>query len=147
MIANPDEGKYIVTKKGLFLRLQDKIKASKGCCNDWKECIFHSECLLSQVLWSPIRSNLSQNNLGLGVLVTLDCFFSPPNLLSIGLVIDIRSDIVFIYYWQGQVVVLKKEHLFVFPDTELLSSFEYAIKKAYRESAHFKEVKENRKYF
>ena len=147
MITNPNEEKYILTKKGLFLRLQNKVGKSKKCCDNWKDCVFYSECLLSQILWSPIRSEFSQNNFELGRLVTTDCFFSPPNILDIGLVIDIKPNIILIYYWQGQVVALGRENLFVFPPTELLTSFDFALKEQFRNSNYFNPHKNSSKFF
>ena len=147
MIINPDKDKYRLTKKGLFLKLQNKVPSSKGCCNNWIDCIPHSECLLAQVLWNPVRTNLSQEHFQIGRLVTTDCFFTPPNILEVVLIVDIKEDIIFTYSWKERIAATKKEGLFIFPDTELLSSFEFAIKQKYKASIYFNHDKSRRKFF
>ena len=101
-----------------FLELaRPKVSNCKNiCCKNWRQCISREECIVVSNIWDPIRNNLTQENIKEGCVVTLDCFFYPPNLLNAGLVAADRGNKVVIWYLTGKVVTVEKSVVFKFPD-------------------------------
>lgn len=100
-----------------FLELaHPKISNCKNiCCKNWKDCIIKEECIEVSNYWDPIRNSLIQDNIKKGCLVTLDCYFYPPNLLNIGLVAADQGNKVLIWYLTGETLTVEKSAVFKFP--------------------------------
>ena len=64
------------------------------CCKQWKKCIEQEACISVENYWEPIREKLTQEGIERGSIVTLDCYFSPPNCLNAGLVDSVKEDVV-----------------------------------------------------
>ena len=64
-----------------------------------------------------MRNNLSQDKIKKGCVVTLDCFFYPPNLLNAGLVAATKGDKVEIWFLTGKVEIANKSAVFKFPSS------------------------------
>ena len=85
------------------------------CCWDWTKCIRLEECAFIASYWDPIRKKLSQENINKYSLVTLDCYFTPPNLLNVGLVAKVRGNKVQIWFLTGRIITVDKSLVFKFP--------------------------------
>ena len=113
------------------------------CCADWDTCWENSECISTQITWESVREGLYQRNPLPGKLVTLDCYFVPPNILEIGLIVKINRDLIYIYCWSGHLIIRELEKVFIFPDTYLLHSFEVNIKRKFKRSVWARRLREN----
>ena len=92
------------------------------------------ECLEIQITWNSVREGLHQRNPISGQLITLDCYFVPPNLLRIGLIVKINRELIYIYFITGELIIRSLEDIFIFPESDLLYRFEEDIKASYRNS-------------
>ena len=101
----------------LTIGLPTTTKCKNFCCNKWEEGICEEECDYSKRFWEPIRESLTQEGIKKHSIVTLDCYFSPPNLLDIGVVDAIRGKYLQILYFSGKVITVKRDQVFRFPDT------------------------------
>ena len=101
----------------LTIGLPNTSKCKNSCCNKWVEGISGEECEGSKSYWDPIRKSLTQDNIKKHSIVTLDCYFSPPNLLDIGVVGAIRGNNIQILYLSGKEISVKRNKVFRFPDT------------------------------
>ena len=99
----------------LELALPRYSKCKNICCENWRECIIKEECMEISRIWDPFRNNLSQGRIKKGCVVTLDCFFYPPNLLNAGLVAATKGDKVEIWFLTGKTIIANKSAVFKFP--------------------------------
>ena len=109
-------------------------KKKHKCCREWITCWANNECICTQIIWNPIREELYQGSAVPGKLVTLDCYFVPPNILEIGLVVKTNQDLIYIFYWSGDLIIREANNVFIFPDTHLLHIFEKNIKRKFKRS-------------
>ena len=111
-----------------------RIRGSKNCCQNWRICILNFECLETQITWNSVREGLHQRNPAAGQLISLDCYFVPPNILRIGLIVKINKEFIYIYFITGELIIRFLEDIFIFPETDLLYRAEEDIKASYRNS-------------
>ena len=126
---NPHPDKFFQASK--IYKNQSK---NKKCCPNWRICWTNYECILIQITWNPVRVKLHQKDPSAGQLVTLDCYFVPPNILEIGLIVKINKEFIYIYFISGNLLIREIKDIFIFPESHLLYRFEEDINKSYRES-------------
>ena len=124
---------FIYTNKDFLSVAIPKTKFSNCkniCCQHWRRCITQAECTLVQNFWEPIRDQLAQENISKYDLVTLDCYFYPPNLLDVGVVASVGENKVQIWYLSGKVLNVRKDLVFKFPTSCRVSQLRpFIIKK------------------
>ena len=114
-----------------------KLKLNKNnniCHKHWRKCICNSECITSQINWDSVREKISQENPRVGDLATLDCYFYPPNIKSIGVIIKTKKDLIYIYFGEEEVEITESSNIFIFGENSLDEEIKDSLVRSYNNS-------------